>query len=230
MFILLSGAVIEGVVFGCVAVLWLIGRGRVPEQLGAHFLHRKATLELLKSACLAIILLAAIATVFTATVLHWNRDPEGPVLYCALIGVMILLKRELEGRFTLIDRLQAGGSAELAVADELSRLPASWTVEHNVLRSDGRGNVDHIVTRPDGECFVVETKSGCYRIGHLGQALGCAVGIKKDRRLRWTSPVICVDDPHQRPELKSHGKSHVWVVDRHQLAEWLPSATSTRRY
>jgi hypothetical protein len=225
-----GGAIIEGVVLGSLSGYWLLGRARVPEDLGARFLHRKALAELLKALALSLVMLAVLATIVVASLLGWNRDPEGPLLFAALLGVTVLLKRDLEDRIVRIDRFERGGDAEIAVAHALATLPAGWSVEHNLLRGDGYGNVDHVVTRPDGECFVIETKSTGYRSRYLGQTVSCAIAVKKQRRLRWVSPVLCIDDPEQIPEERRLGRARVWLVDRRQLADWLLTASTTRSW
>jgi hypothetical protein len=226
--LLIDGAVFEAVTVGSIVVLWFVDRAGVPESLGARFLHRKADLELIKIVVLAVVTVAALAAMFAGFAFGWNHDSEAPVLYAALPALMFMLVRDIERRLDLLEDLRRGGDAELLVSGVLEDLPGDWVREDNWLRADGKGNVDHIVRRADGEWFAIETKSGRFRHSAAGQAVGCAVAVQKARRLRWVSPIVCVAADYA-PTLQRVGNADVWVVGRQQLAAWLPTATPTRR-
>jgi len=227
--LLIGGAVFEAVIVGAVVVLWFVDRAGVPESLGARFLHRKADLELVKIVVLTAVVVAALAAMFAGFSFGWNHDSEGPVLYAALAGLMFLLMRDVDRRMDLFENLRDGGNAELLVSAELRKLPDGWECEDNWLRADEKGNVDHIVRRPDGEWFALETKSGRFRHAAASQAVGCAVAVQKARHLRWVTPVVCVGGD-QLPTLHRVGKAGVWVIGRDRLADWLPSAAPTHRH
>ncbi len=226
--LVLGGEIFEAVTVGAVVVLWFVDRAGVPESLGARFLHRKASLELVKIAVLAIVAVAALAAMFAGFALGWNHDSEAPVLYAALPALMFMLVRDIERRLGLYENLRDGGDAELSVSAQLENFPADWACEDNWLRPDGKGNVDHAVGRPDGEWFAIETKSGRYRHTAANQAVGCAVAVRKARHLRWVTPVVCVG-VDQEPTLQRVGNAHVWVVGVGRLASWLPTAAPTSR-
>jgi hypothetical protein len=226
--LLLGGAIFEAVTVGAVVSLWFVDRAGVPESLGARFLHRKATLELFKVGVLAAVTVAACAAMFAGLAFGWNHDSEGPILYAALPALMFMLVRDIEGRLDLYENLRHGGDAEVGVSAELDKLPGDWGSEDNWLRADGKGNVDHIVRRPDGEWFAIETKSGRYRHTAANQAVGCAVAVQRARHLRWVTPIVCVG-VDQKPTLQRVGNAHVWVVGVERLAAWLPTAVPTCR-
>jgi hypothetical protein len=226
--LLLGGAIFEAVTVGAVVVLWFVDRAGVPESLGARFLHRRAALELVKVIVLAALVLAAQAAMFAGFAFGWNHDSEAPVLYAALPALMFMLVRDIERRLDLYGSLREGGDAEVLVSAELESLPADWVREDNWLRTDGKGNVDHVVRRPDGEWFTIETKSGRFRHSAAGQAVGCAVAVQQARHLRWVTPVVCVGADYP-PALQRVGNADVWVVGRGRLAAWLPTAAPTRR-
>lgn len=225
--LLLGGAIFEAVTVGAIVVLWFVDRAGVPESLGARFLHRKADLELIKIVVLSSVTVAALAAMFAGFAFGWNHDSEAPVLYAALPALMFMLVRDVETRLDLYESLRYGGDAELRVSGVLGNLPADWICEDNWLRADGKGNVDHIVRRPDGEWFAIETKNGRYRHTAASQAVGCAVAVQKARHLRWVTPVVCVGAEYA-PTLQRVGRADVWVVSQERLAQWLPTATSTR--
>lgn len=227
--LLLGGAVFEAVIVAAVVVLWFVDRAGVPESLGARFLHRRADLELVKVVVLIAVLLAACAAMFSGFAFGWNHDSEGPVLYSALAGLMFLLMRDVDRRLDFFDNLRRGGAAELRVSAELEALPADWITEDNWLRPDGKGNVDHIVRRPDGEWFAIETKSGRFRHADLSQAVGSAVALRIARDLRWVTPVLCVGVVDPSPAVRRVGRADVWVVRVDQLVDLLRTTAPTSR-
>jgi hypothetical protein len=222
--------VFEGVTVLVVTTLWFVDRARVSEALGAEFLHHKAYLEFAKIMALAVAVFATFAAIILGLLLDWNHDPEGPILFAALAGLMYLLAREAERRLVTFENLMDGGNAEVLVSNELRRLPEGFEAEDNWLRPDGYGNVDHIVRRPDGEFFAIETKSGHFRHEAARQALWGALAVKKSRDLRWVTPVVCATKSTEPPRTVRDRNSDVWVVALADLAKWLPTARPTRRY
>jgi hypothetical protein len=224
-----GGQVIEGVVVAALGIFWTFGRAKVPEWLGPRYLRRKASLELAKIAALSVCMLAATAASAVALVEHWNRDPEGPLLDLALIGVMVLLYNDLNRRLRDVDNLILGGNAETAVAEILESLDGA-EVHHNWLPENGYGNVDHFVRRSDGEWFAIETKSGWFRPENAAQAVRSALAVKSYAGAPWVTPVVCVGKAREEVREYRSGKSRVWVVSRSRLAESLPTAPSTRSW
>lgn len=221
---LVTGFFFEAIITSCATTLWFLSHAGVPETLGVRFLHRKAELEFAKLCLIAALVVADFTAIAAGFAFGWNRDPEGSVLYAALAGVAILLMREAEQVDAVFERFMDGGDAEVLTSNELHTLGDAWNVRDNWLRPDRRGNVDHIVRRPDGAWFAIETKS--YRFGYreAAQAVGSAVAVKHAFRLRWVVPVLCVDDPTQATEQRVVGRARVWVVDRRRIAAWLREA------
>jgi hypothetical protein len=219
--LVLGGLVLEGVIISAVAMLWLVSHAGVAESAGIRFLHRRAYIEFAKIVLLAVLLLTAVAAIAVGFALGWNRHPEGPVMFSALYGVAILLMRELERCSKTFENHMDGGDAEVYVSELLQTLPDDWRVEENWLRPDGRGNVDHIVVRPDGTWFAIETKSHRFRHAAAAQAVGGAVAVKVAHNVPWVVPVVCVVDETQPTSERAVGRSKVWVVDRSRLLELL---------
>jgi hypothetical protein len=227
---LLGGQPIEGAVAAALAIFWVVGRATVPEWLGYRYVSRHAALELVRVIALVVVLLAAMATMFVALALGWNHDREGPFLFIALAGVMVLLRYEIERRFGHYENLADGGRAEVEVGEILDGLDR-FDVEHNWLPSGGFGNVDHIVRREShGAWFAIETKSGWFRVQNASQVIRNALAVKQRVDARWVTPVVCVGKAKDPVREHRQGKARVWVVRRDQLASWLPSARSTQTY
>lgn len=227
---LLGGQPIEGAVAAALGTFWLVGRANIPQWIGYGYVRRSAAFELIRAVALCIVLLAAMATTFVAWALGWNRDPEGPLLFIALGGVMVLLRYEIERRFEHFDDLARGGDAEAAVGSALDDLDG-FEVEHNWLRPDGFGNVDHIAHRlADGAWFAIETKSGWFRTQAAAQAVSNALAVKKREGVTWVTAVVCVGKATDPVREHRHGNSRVWIVRRDHLAGWLPTAPTTQTY
>lgn len=224
---MLGGQVIEGAVVAALGVFWALGRAKVPEWLGPHYLRRKASLELAKIAALYVCMLAAVAATVIGLLEHWNRDPEGPVLELALMGVMVLLYNDLSRRFRDVDNLVVGGDAEAAVAEALESLDGA-DVHHNWLTESGFGNVDHYLRRSDGEWFAIETKGGWFRPDNAAQAVRSALAVKARYEVAWVTAVVCVGKAREPVREYRTGNSRVWIVRHDHLAAWLPTARSTR--
>lgn len=216
-----TGFVFEGVIAASVASLWFLAHAGVPESVGVRFLHHQAYLQFARLAILVVLTLAALAALAVGFVLRWNTDPEGPLLFASLAGCAVLLMREVERASLSFDRLMDGGNAEVLVYNELHTLPDGWVSDHNWLRPDGFGNVDHIVRSPEGDWFAIETKSHRFRYRDLRQAVTGALEVRKALGLRWVTPVLCVNDREQQTVQRRVGNAVVWVVDREALAPFL---------
>lgn len=216
-----TGFIFEGVITASVALLWCLVHARVPESVGVRFLHHQAYLQFARLAVIVILVLAALAALAVGFVLRWNTEAQGPLLFAALAGCAVLLMREAERTVVSFDRFMDGGDAEVRVYNELRTLPDGWVSDHNWLRPDGFGNVDHIVGSPDGRWFAVETKSHWFRYRDLRQAVTGALAVKNALDVRWVTPVLCVDDRQQKTVQRRVGNAFVWVVDREKLAGFL---------
>jgi hypothetical protein len=206
-----------------VGVLWFISHLKILEGRSAgHYLRTKKLIERIRVVALGALALTACALFFVGVFSQWTRDPEGRLLMMALLGLLFLLDRELDLRQRLIDQFEGGETAEARVRSLLEPLrDQGWRVVDDVVRDDGRGNVDHAVKGPRG-AYAIETKSYRYRGADLSQAASNAVWLKHKWQERWVNAVLCVDDPGQPIVEKRVGNnSPVWVVDQRQLVDWL---------
>lgn len=229
--LVVGGAVPEGVVVASVTVVWFVGRLTIIDAPGVAggFVQKRANVELVRSIALGMILLVVIAVEFGAALAGWGKDLQGRLFVMALIGLMLLLKREIESRMDLFDSFQLGATSEKQVGAVLDQLRQDgWEVIDDWCRDDRRANVDHAVRGPGG-VFAIETKSGAYRSRHLGQAISNAMWLRGKWREPWVTAVVCVDDEHQQPVERFLGRSSAWVVDWRQLPDWLRSQEPRRR-
>lgn len=223
--LVVGGTIPEGVVVGALTVIWFVGRMTIIDAPGVAggFVQKRANVELARSLALGLIFLAVMAVQLGGALAGWGHGTQGRLLFAALIGLMLLLKREIESRMDLVDRLRVGAAAEKQVGGVLASLrQEGWEVIDDWCRDDRFGNVDHAVRGPGG-VFAIETKSGSYRSRHLGQAIGNAMWLKTKWHEPWVTAVVCVDDEDQRPAERFLGRSSVWVVDWRQLPDWLRS-------
>jgi len=76
---------------------------------------------------------------------HWSHDTHGLVAFYASAGLAIFLLRDIWRLGNRADNYLTGSDAEEAVAAQLDPLrQEGWTVVHNVLRDDGRGNAEAV--------------------------------------------------------------------------------------
>jgi hypothetical protein len=108
-----------------------------------------------------------------------------------------------------------GAGAEQAVGETLNELRSDgWVVIHD-LEQAGEGNIDHLVSGPNG-VYLVETKQRRYEDGHLVKAKRQAAKVH-DQLAVWVTPVICLHERRGEP-FRTHG---VWVVPEQHLLGWL---------
>jgi hypothetical protein len=185
----------------------------------------KGRLLIAQAAALSVIYVGAAVFLFLGSLDRWTRDLRGAVAIYALIGVVILLKREIEGRAERAVNHFVGAGAEERVAANVDPLKAEgWSVAHDLMRP-GRGNLDHLVWSDRG-AFAIETKSGRLRKGYFGAIKSNAAWAKETFGARWVQPVICVcSDPPAMP----YEENGVWVMGPDEIVEWLRSQPLRRR-
>jgi len=77
------------------------------------------------------------------------------------------------------------------------------------------GIFDHVVWGPNG-AYAIETKSGTFRRGHLGQTLGNAAWTQRKLGVHWVTAVVCVEG-----STAPRKDGNAWVVGRECLVDWL---------
>ena len=138
------------------------------------------------------------------------------------IMVMIVL---LAGAFGLRSRAERyiddavhwryGGEAERDVGERLNQLAREhWAVMHDTTPT-GRGNVDHIVSGPNG-VYLVETKYRRYEERHLRRVKRQAA-LLHDELGVWVTPVICL----RYRDGNAFTASKVAIVPYDELLDWL---------
>jgi hypothetical protein len=108
-----------------------------------------------------------------------------------------------------------GARAERSVGEELEALRRDGFVVLHDVEALGRGNIDHIVSGPTG-VYVVETKHGGYRHGHLAKARWQAAKLHDELGV-WVTPVICIHTRRSRP----FRHDRVWIVPQPSLLDWI---------
>jgi hypothetical protein len=205
-----------GVLLALVAFAVAVRTRPRDEAVAGSFALSRGALAIAQAAALFVLYGLAVAAMFVAAVERWSSDTKGKVAVYALMGVMVLLLREIRRRGDEGFDWIAGGRAEQRVAQELDPLRAlGWTVVHNVLKERG-GNVDHIVWGPRG-AYAIETKSGNFHRSQLGQAKANAAWSKEKFGARWVEPVISAAGADELPRQQSG----VWIVAPDQLRVWL---------
>ena len=189
--------------------------------VAAGHVRRQGQLEAAKLLSLVAVQLAVLALLVTAALAGWSRNPEGLVAVLALFGLSIMLLIELDRRGDIVLDYLVGAESEIAVSEELKQLPPEWFVTHNWEKEYG-GNIDHIAIAPTG-AFAVETKSGSYRAASGSQAIGAAMEVRDLTGIGWVTAAVCVPNGDQPVK-----KGNVWVVPRHQLADWLQTSREYR--
>jgi hypothetical protein len=175
--------------------------------------------------------------VLTQTRLREQRALIGfAIFFSALVGTMLLAIISalwaimvmivlLAGAFGLRSRAERyiddvvnwrhGAEAERDVGELLNELTREhWTVMHDTTPT-GRGNLDHIVSGPNG-VYLVETKYRRYeqkqlgRVKHQARLLHDELGV-------WVTPVICLRNRRRG----AFTASKVAIVPYDHLLDWL---------
>jgi hypothetical protein len=108
------------------------------------------------------LLALAVAVVFTTLILAFGRVLSF-VSTAILLGVLMLLRSLAHDRVDELARWRRGGLAEESVGRTLDELrDDGWTVLHDVPDPRG-GNIDHIVSGPNGVYLVERRKPAAGR-------------------------------------------------------------------
>jgi hypothetical protein len=111
-----------------------------------------------------------------------------------------------------------GGNAEAAVGDELQELRYDGYHVTNDLMFGGRGNIDHLVSGPNG-VFLIETKANRYELPQLKKLKWQAARVHDELGGHWVTPVMCAGVRRRKP-FRHDG---VWIAGRGQLSELIKS-------
>lgn len=181
------------------------------------FSRGRAYLDGVRTMIVWTMLVTDAAFLFIGSHEHWNHDLRGQVASFALAGLAFFLLKELNRiSNSAIARLE-GGAAEKCVVDSLRPLrEEGWTIENNLVRDDGWGDVDVVVRDPRGRVFAIETKSRELKRKDIRQALGNAVWLRNYLDVRWVNAVVCV--PGTAP---ARPDGRAWVVGAGSLTDWL---------
>jgi hypothetical protein len=161
------------------------------------------------------LLALAVAVVFTTLILAFGRVLSF-VSTAILLGVLMLLRSLAHDRVDELVRWRRGGLAEESVGRTLDELrDDGWTVLHDVPDPRG-GNIDHIVSGPNG-VYLVETKAGGWATDdQLRKVKRQAARLKKDVGV-WVSPVLCLHG--RRGGTARQGV--VTILPTSQLRDWI---------
>lgn len=212
-----------GGAFLAASTAWLAYRMEFvnPGKSPGAFSLGRAYLDGVRTAIVWTILIAVAVFLFIGSQEHWSQDLRGQVATFALSGLAFFLLKELKRvSDSALARLE-GGAAEECVVHSLQPLRnEGWTVENNLMRDDGWGDVDVVVRDPRGRVFAIETKSRELRRKDIRQALGNAAWLHRHLgNVRWVNAVVCV--PGDVPA-RLDGKA--WIVGAGVLADWLRTA------
>jgi hypothetical protein len=114
-----------------------------------------------------------------------------------------------------------GENAEAAVRKELEQLRWDGYVVVNDLMFGGEGNIDHLVSGPNG-VFIVETKFGSYEMNHLAKVKRQACRLHDELDV-FVTPVVC---SRVRPKTFTHAR--VLIAGRGHLADAIRTAPPHR--
>ncbi len=159
----------------------------------------------------AVLFSAAVGTMLLTVVSKPWATTAGIVLFAGVFGLRSRADRYIDG----VVNWRHGGEAEQQVGELLGQLRSErWTVMHDVMFG-GRGNLDHIVSGPNG-VYLVETKYRRYeqkqlgRVKHQARLLHDELGV-------WVTPVICLRNRRRG----AFTASKVAIVPYDQLLDWL---------
>jgi Nuclease-related domain len=197
----------------------------VERNIPGFHARRRGTLLLFQAVGLLGVYIVLVYGFWVMRQHHWSHDTHGLVAFYASAGLAIFLLRDIWRLGNRADNYLTGSDAEEAVAAQLDPLrQEGWTVVHNVLRDDGRGNVDHFASVPGGPAYAIETKSGRLYAADRGQAISNAIWAKGKFGAGYTTAILCVGkEPPAEPTLTRHGNSTVWVLGPSQLGAFLRS-------
>jgi Nuclease-related domain len=141
---------------------------------------------------------------------------EVPVIASAVILMLLgALYHAANRESAKRERWVKGSAAEAAVGETLEALRWERYIVMHDIYLPGDGNVDHFVSGPNG-VYLVETKFARYLPRHLKRAKRQAKRLH-DHLGVWVTPVVCL----ATREARSYKRDGVWVVGRHDLAEWI---------
>jgi hypothetical protein len=156
------------------------------------------------------------ATVLCVALAVWGLSGVIPAV--ALLAVAYAARQFADHRLDSRIRWGKGGNAEIKVGEALELLRADGYVVMHDLDKVVPGNVDHLVSGPNG-VFMVETKFKSYRHTDLPKARYVAKTIAHELDMRWVQPVVCLATRTYGPKIV--GK--VAVVGFEQLIPYIQS-------
>jgi hypothetical protein len=223
-FALLTGAFAVGrqpaaaLVLGALVAVAVASRSTIRERnVAGGYARTRGLLLLAKWVALLAIYGVGVELLFAIHREHWTRDRHGTVAFWALAGLMFFLAREIYRLGEDGGNWLLGSDMERDVARLLDPLRTEgWLVTHDV-RKNGGGNVDHVVTGPNG-AFAIETKRGTNRAAARNQAVANAVWAKEKFGLRWVTAILCVGT---NPPPQPMKQGYAWVLGTNHLPEFL---------
>jgi hypothetical protein len=163
------------------------------------------------------LLALAVAVVFTVLILAFGHVLSF-VSTAILLGVLLLLRSLAKDTIAEWARWHRGGVAEESAGRALDELRGDgWTVLHDV-RDPRGGNIDHIVSGPNG-VYLVETKAGGFATEEQLRKVKRQAARLKDEVGVWVSPVLCL---HGRRGGTAR-KGVVTILQTSQLRTWIGS-------
>jgi hypothetical protein len=219
---LIVGPRAVGVGIALAVILWLVTRLHVQPSLEipGYLTTMRGRIGVAKTLLLAGVYGAVTWAAFVVRDDPLRSTRLGTIATFALVGVTLLLARELKEAVEDAGDWLLGGRAERTVGRQLDQLrERGWLVLHGYQRD--YGDIDHIVCGPNG-AFAIETKSHRFRRSNLGQAAGNAAWLKQHLGVSWVTAVLCVADG---PTPRKSGV--VWIVGHDQLVRWLEERRDT---
>lgn len=189
------------------------------ERRPAGWVSRQAARHEILFWTAGLSMLAACAVVVVVEHDHPGQR-IGAVSALALVLLFVALRpHAVQWADTVLD-WRKGAVAERAVGELLSELGREgWIVMHD-LAQDGRGNIDHLISGPNG-VYLVETKYRRYADRDLPKVKWRAARLNREVGV-WVTPVICLFDRSGNP----FHAGGVAVIPRQHLLEWLHAQRS----
>jgi hypothetical protein len=132
----------------------------------------------------------------------------------ALYAVFLAFAYIANEWITLYFRARKGEVAEISVGEELNMLRYENYIVMHDLMFGGEGNLDHLVSGPNG-VFLVETKFGGYKLPQLTKLKRQAARVHDALGRHYVTPIMCSRKRDKAP-YKHRG---VWIAGRGQVAE-----------